>query len=108
MYGPTEYVKGLLGERAVRVPAWYYLRNHGDGVVSFAGASRVPDNPLLYGSERDVRFGNGELIIRPAVLVGTDIFHGYTMGQLMTEHHDVDNMLREGEHILPPPGGVNV
>lgn len=103
-----DFLKSMLGERAARVPAWYYLRNHGDGVVSFAGASKVPEgNPLLYGSERDVRFGNGELIIRPAVLIGTDIFQGYTVGQLLTNYHDTEAMLSNGEHILDPLTSAN-
>ena len=92
----------MYGENARHVPAWFYLRTHGEGVVSFAGASRVESNPLLYGSERDLRFGVGEIIVRPHMLVGTDALLGHTMGQVLTETHDVERYLASGEYIVRP------
>jgi hypothetical protein len=92
-----DMLKLALGEHAVRVPAWYYIRDHGEGVFSFAGASRVLDNPLALGTTRDVRFCNGELIVRPALVVGTDAYQGYTIGQLVTNHHDTEAMIADGK-----------
>jgi hypothetical protein len=91
------FLETLLGDRAARVPAWYYLRNHGEGVVSFVGAAKMPDNPLLFGTKRDLRFCNGEAIFRPAYVIGTDVFQGWTMGQLLTNSHNPEWMMNEGQ-----------
>jgi hypothetical protein len=95
MFDP--YTEMVFGRNAIRVPAWYYLRNHGEGVVSITGASKVPDNPLLMKSDRDLRFCVGEIIVRPSVVIGSDAFQGYTTGQLHTNHHNLHSLTSDGK-----------
>lgn len=92
---------GPQGEHAVRLPAFLYTRYHGEGVCSFAGACRVADpHPLRFGTERDVVFVNGAIIVAPATAIATDAFHGETIGGLLGGHHDTDTMLAKGETII--------
>lgn len=95
------YALGPQGAYAVRMPAFLYTRYHGEGVVSFIGASRVAEpNPLRFGSQRDVVFVNGAVIVAPAHAIATDAFHGETLGNLVTGYHDAERMLTNGETII--------
>lgn len=94
-------IRVLLGERARRAPAWWYTRPMGEGVVMVVGASRmVEPHPFSYGCERTDLFCNGEMILRPATAIGTDRYKGFAAGQLLTNYHDEDEMLAEGERVL--------
>lgn len=100
-------IEDMLGDTARRASAWFYTRRHGGGVVSFIGAAKVGDSddasaqhPFTYGTKgRDVEFCNGEVILRPAVVVATDVFKGFTLGQLC-DGHNIDHMLSDGEVII--------
>ncbi|HKT05668.1 MAG TPA: hypothetical protein VJT31_39650 [Rugosimonospora sp.] len=98
-------VRILLGDNARHVPAWMYVQDQGKGVVSFVGASRVPDlaaHPLRYGSRRTHQFLVGELVVRPHMLLATDALRGTGLSNLVLGH-DVAAMLRQGEAIIGDP-----
>ncbi len=104
-------IRYLLGDRAHRVPAWMYVQNAGDGVVSFAGASRVPTllHPMRYGSERSHQLIVGELVIRPHVIVATDALRGEGLGGLISKGgHDLPRMLSDGEVLLDVTGQLGL
>jgi hypothetical protein len=103
LYGnPDEAARLMFGENARRVPAWMYVQNQGDGVVSFVGSSRVDEaaHPLRYGSDRAHQFFLGELIVRPHLVIATDAFQGAGLGSLATNSHDFTEMLRAGERLI--------
>ncbi|WP_329020408.1 hypothetical protein [Streptomyces sp. NBC_01601] len=88
------------------VPAWLYVQNQGDGLVSFVGASRVPTHsgphPLRYGSSRTHQLVVGELIVRPHYAIGTDVLRGQGLGGLATQSPDLERLLDCGEVVLDP------
>ena len=100
----VDYARVLFGDNARHVPAWLYVQNQGDGVVSFVGGSRtpVPAHPARYGSDRSHQFIVGELLIRPHVIVATDALRGNGLASLVSNGHDVAEMLRAGEYLLRP------
>lgn len=102
----TDYGRVLFGANARHVPAWLYVQNHGEGLVSFVGASRTPspDHPFRYGSERAHQFITGELLIRPHLVVATDTLRGKGLGLLSMNDHNLEDMLRDGEIIHGPYG----
>jgi hypothetical protein len=97
--------RALFGQDAVHVPAWMYVQEQDDGMVSFVGASRVPagqPHPLRYGSLRTHQFAVGEIILRPHLLVATDALRGMGLAGLATSGHDLDQMLTAGERLIFP------
>lgn len=102
----VDYTRVLFGESARQAPAWLYVQDQGDGLVSFVGASHVPEtaHPLRYGSERSHQFVVGEIILRPVMVLGTDTRRGDGFAGLATNHHDLDHMLTNGEYIIKPGG----
>jgi hypothetical protein len=98
----VDYARVFFGENAVHVPAWMYVQNQGQGVVSFVGGSRTPAaaHPARYGSERTHQLIVGELLIRPHAIVATDALRGMGLASLVTNGHDVTEMLRNGEYLL--------
>jgi len=102
-----EAALGPQGRHAVHVPAFLYTRWHGEGVVSFAGATKLPQpNPLRFGSNRDVVFLNGAIIVAPATAIATDALQGHRIGDLLTMMPDPDAMLAKGEQIIQLPGAA--
>lgn len=90
--------------RAVRVPAWMFARDQGHGTVMLAGASRVVgSHPLRYGQPSSLEGGrcdlflNGELIFRPALILGTNVFQGEAASGLLTSPKEMEYMLGDGE-----------
>lgn len=79
------YLEALLGANSRRVPAWMFIQEAGDGVVSFIGGSRVADpHPLRYGSERTHQLLVGEMIVRPRTVLHTDKLRGQGLPGLAT------------------------
>jgi len=114
-YEGVDMTRVMYGENARHAPAWMYVRDGGQGIVSFVGSSRVRgDNPLTYGSghwsrqrEGDpsyfpLRFMVGEIIVRPHILIGTRSteYTGMGLGGLATCDHDMNEMLAHGRLIL--------
>jgi hypothetical protein len=107
MIDGIDYTRVAFGQHARRVPAWLYIQDAGDGVVSFCGgssnngtarpATSVP-HPLRYGSERTHQLIVGELIVRPQLVVASDAFQGYGLAGLLGA--PVDEMLRTGDRII--------
>lgn len=96
-----DYVKAVLGENAIHVPAWLYVQDQGDGVVAFVGASRAPHpHPLRYGSERTHQFVVGEIVVRPHTVIGTDVLRGSGIASLLQGPHVPEDMLINGERII--------
>jgi hypothetical protein len=97
-----DYITALLGQHARHVPAWLYVQRQDTGIVSFVGASRTdsPVHPLRYGSDRTHQFIIGEIIVRPHLVIATDILRGDGLGALATADHDITQMLRNGEPII--------
>lgn len=102
LYGGVDMTAVMFGQHARQVPAWMYVQNQGDGVVSFVGSSRVPDgpHPLRYGSDRTHQFIVGEIIVRPHLIVATDSLRGDGLSSLVTGAHDLDAMRANGETLL--------
>lgn len=95
------YTAALFGQHAVHVPAWLYVQNQGEGIVSFVGASRVADlaHPLRYGSARSHQLIIGEIVVRPHLVMGTDDLRGQTLsGLALGDHHD--EVIRHGEPLV--------
>lgn len=92
--------QAMFGRDAVRVPAWAYFQGPGN-VLSFVGGTRAgaADHPLLYGHQYPINFMLGEIIVRPHFVVGTRALTGYGLGSLATHHHDLREMLADGELI---------
>jgi hypothetical protein len=110
-YRPTDTaLAGLqLDPLARHVPAWMYVQDAGDGVVSFVGASRVPQqvgaHPLRYGSERTHQLIVGEVVLRPHYALGTDALIGVGLGGIAGRgFHDLDGLLDRGELLFDPYG----
>lgn len=104
-------LKYLLGQHANRVPAWMYVQSAGDGLVSFAGASRVSDlaHPLRYGSDRSHQLIVGEAVIRPHFVIATDALRGEGLGGLVSKGgHDFPRMLSDGEVLLDIVGHLGL
>lgn len=97
-----DYTKMIFGQHAVRVPGWLKVQNQGDGVVSFVGSSK--NNALRFGSKRVHQLVIGELIIRPQLVVATDIFAGHGLGMLATDASDLQEWAEHGEIVLDPFG----
>lgn len=100
-----DYAKVLFGENAVHVPAWMWVQPAGDGLVSFAGASRIPDlgaaHPLRYGSERVHQLIVGEVVVRPHLIVATDVHRGSGLAALVSSTRiDREALLADGEVVL--------
>lgn len=95
-----DYVSATLGSRARHVPAWMYVQDQGDGVVSFVGASRtaVPVHPLRYGSDKTHQFILGEIIVRPHLVVATNDLVGMGLAGLATNDHSA--VIEQGERII--------
>ncbi|MGW1007505.1 hypothetical protein [Streptomyces sp. NPDC002520] len=97
-----------LDAHARHVPAWMYVQNQGDGLVSFVGASRVPagsePHPLRYDSSRTHQLVVGELIVRPHYAIGTDVLRGQGLGGLATQSPDLARLVGRGEVLLDPYG----
>jgi hypothetical protein len=107
MRNEMDYARVLYGQNARHVPAWLYVQDAGDGLVSFVGASRVDDaaHPLRYGSDRTHQLIVGEVIVRPHLVVATDALKGTGLAGLMTGAHDIDAMLDEGEYVIARRAG---
>ena len=105
----ADYVRVLFGEHAVHVPAWLYVQNQGDGVVTFVGASRspTPAHPLRYGSDRTHQFILGEIVVRPHQVVATDALRGSGLAHLVARGHDLDAMLALGEVLVSTPAQID-
>jgi hypothetical protein len=103
LVGP--YLAALRGEHARRGPAWLYVQDHGPGLVSFVGASRIPTtppqrHPLRYGSDRPHQFVLGEVIVRPRLVVATGTLVGTGLAGLAQGDHHLGRMLADGEVLL--------
>lgn len=96
-----DYIQAMLGQDARRAPAWLYVQNQGNGIVSFVGASKMDEaiHPLRYDSERTHQYIHGEVILRPVSIVATDALRGQGLDGLVTGYHDLDAMLANGERI---------
>jgi len=100
------YLTALFGENARHVPAWLYVQDQGQGVVSLVGASRLtgplasPLHPLRFGSERPHQFILGDVIVRPHLVVATSALRGDGLATLATSDHDFARMLRDGEILI--------
>lgn len=102
LYGSEDQMMGaLFGRWARRGSGWLYVQGPG-GIVSFVGASRVPDggHPLNFGSERTHKFVLGEVIVRPALVIATDALRGTGLSGLATGEHDLRAMLADGEVLM--------
>lgn len=98
----------LFGENARHVPAWLYVQDHGkagnEAVVSFAGASRMPEpHPLRFGSGRPHQFLVAELVVRPHLVVATSTLRGTGIAGLLQGDHNIARMLGDGELLLGTP-----
>lgn len=102
LYDGVDMARVMYGQNAVHVPAFFYVQNQGDGMVSFIGGSALPGavHPLRYGSERAHQLVIGEVIVRPHIIVATDTLQGLGMNGMMTTHHDLTAMLAKGEMVL--------
>jgi len=92
-------VRMLYGADARHVPAWLYVQDQGQGLVSFVGASAVPNHPLRYGTQFAHVFIVGEVVVRPHVAVGTDSLRGSGLAALATSDHSIEHMLSNGQLI---------
>lgn len=101
---PTQtalYVRALFGSNAVHVPATMYVQNQGNGRVSFLGMSRVlsdgdAPHPLRYGSDRTHQLIQGDLVIRPRLVIATDALRGRSLTSIPTNTPTLDDLLAEG------------
>lgn len=104
LYGDVDMTRVLFGVNARQVPAWLYVQDQADGMVSFVGASKVEPgqpHPLRYGPERTHQFVVGELIVRPQLVVATDALRGMGLSGLIQQGYpDFDAMLRRGETVI--------
>jgi hypothetical protein len=100
-----DFVTALFGLNARHAPAWLYVQDHGkagnEAVVSFVGASRMPEpHPLRFGSRRPHQFLVAELVVRPHLVVATSTMRGAGIAGLLQADHDIDRMLGDGELLL--------
>lgn len=104
-----DYTRVMFGRHAVHVPAWLYVQDAGAGTVSFVGSSRLPGaaHPMRYGSERTHQFVLGELIVRPHLVVATDVYTGDGLTSLVQRFPDVDAMTSAGERLVDFTGGAS-
>lgn len=102
-----DYTAAIFGANARHVPAWMYVQDQGNGIVSFAGCSRadVSAHPLRYGSGRTHQFILGEIVVRPHLVVATDALRGEGLCNLLS-NHDFDRMLRDGEALIGAPPNI--
>jgi hypothetical protein len=100
------YARLIFGQYARHVPGWLYVQEGPDErTVSFVGSSRVSDgpHPLRYGSRRTHQLAIGEVIVRPHLVVASDIARGAGLAGLVTgEFHDP--MIRSGEVLVDIDG----
>lgn len=101
----VDYARVMFGENARHVPAFFYVQDAGPGLVSFVGASALPDelaHPLRYGSQRSHQIFVGDILVRPRTVVGTDALRGYGLAALLTQGvgHDLDDVLARGEVLV--------
>lgn len=119
-----DMVTAILGQNAVRVPAWCFVQDAGRDpqrgpTVSFIGASAFTgpdgDHPLMFGrghyesngwgreAEKPGRFThyllNGEVIFRPSLVVGTNALRGSGLGHLVLGTWTLDELMAQGELI---------
>jgi hypothetical protein len=81
-----DYHKVMYGENAIHVPAWMAVQDAGEGLVSFIGASRVPEpHPLRYGSDKTHQLIVGELVIRPHYVTHSDARRGSGLDALLLD-----------------------
>lgn len=81
-----DYAKIMYGENAVHVPAWMVIQDAGDGLVSFVGASRVPEpHPMRFGSERVHQLMVGELVVRPQMVTHSNARVGSGLSALASD-----------------------
>ncbi|MEY9842494.1 hypothetical protein [Streptacidiphilus sp. EB103A] len=100
----------LLDPYTVRAPAWMFVQSAGPGLVSFVGASRIPDtgpaHPLRLGSGRTHQLAVGEMYLRPYWALGTDALRGKGLGPLVTEPlghpGTLAGYLGQGELLMDP------
>jgi hypothetical protein len=100
-----DYTAVLFGEHARHVPAWLYVQDQGQGIVSLVGASRLtepanPIHPLRFGSNRPHQFILGEVIVRPHLVIATSALRGSGLSGLATDGPDVARMLADGEVLI--------
>lgn len=99
-----EYTRALYGQNAVQVPVWMYVQNQGPDIVTIVGASRMPgtaaQHPLRFGSGRTHQLVQGEIIVRPRLVLGTDALRGMGLGGIATNGHDFGAMLADGEWVI--------
>jgi hypothetical protein len=103
LYGDDETaIRIMHGENARHIPMWMYVQDAGHGIVSFVGASRTGQDvhPARYGSQRTHQFILGELVIRPHLVIATDTLQGMGLAGLATNHHDLRDMMTDGELLL--------
>jgi hypothetical protein len=110
LYDGIDTARLMFGENARHVPAWLYVQDAGNGVVTFVGSSSVTGtphprpaagpHPLRYGSDRTHQLVIGELIVRPHLVVATDTLKGIGLPGLATHDHDIAAMLRNGEKLI--------
>lgn len=93
----------------VRVAAWMFVRDQGEGTVMLAGASRgAGPHPMRYGQPSSLEGGwcdhfiNGELIFRPAYVIGTNVYQGESAAGLLTGPKEREFMLTDGAIIYDP------
>jgi hypothetical protein len=92
MYGDMDMTKVLYGDKAVHVPAWMVVQDAGEGLVSFAGGSRVPaPHPMRFGSDHVHQLFLGELVLRPHVVIASNQAVGYGLAGLVTDPFAVDD-----------------
>ena len=86
------YIHALFGQHAVHIPAWFYVQDAGQGIVTIGGGSRVtPEqlHPLRFGTEHTHHLVVGELVVRPHTVIATNALRGSGIGSLITgDFHD--------------------
>ncbi len=99
----------MFGVNATHVPAWMFIQEQGDGLVSFVGASRVPPgqrHPLRYGSDRTHQLVIGEIVVRPHTVHATDDCRGAGLAGLAQGEHYLRQALA-GELLIGRPGTLS-
>lgn len=107
LYDGVDMAQVMYGQNARHVPAFLYVQNQGDGVVSFVGGSALPAgsvHPLRYGSDRIHQLIIGEVVVRPHVVVATDTLGGHGLDGLILGHHNLGQMLARGEMLIGTEG----
>lgn len=101
LYDGIDTARLMYGENARHVPAWLYIQDGGNGMVSFVGASNTGgQHPLRYGSDRPHQFIVGEIVVRPHLVIATSSLRGHGLSALATNRHDIAEMLRDGERLV--------